>query len=525
MTPLLLALALLAPVAGTVFEDANGNGVRDTGEPGVADVAVSNGRDIVRSAADGAYALEAGADDVVFAIKPAGHAFGTRHDGLPDFWVAGAAAGRHDVALRRQAVPPRRIDGLRVVVLADTQVKSAADVDYYARDIVESIKHDAAMPLVDPGHRVPKFYLSGLAGDLGLTLGDIANDDVSLYPALNAATASLGVPWLHVAGNHDLDAGAATDESTLRSFRASYGPDTVAWEEPEATFIGLDDVVAMPGQRPAYVGGLRADQFAFLEAYLPTLPKDRLLVIGVHIPFFDTAAPGAPPTFRAADRERLFALLRPFPHVLLLSGHTHNQQHVFHDAAAGWHGAAPLHEYNVGAACGAFWSGAKDAAGIPDSTMSDGTPNGYAVLTVRDHGDYALAWHNARDAADAQIGLWTPKVLRRGAYPAWGVYANVYMGMDDSRVEYRIDGGGWKPMRKVLHADPRLLAENAIDDLAQALRGYDRSVEATPSRHLWRGTLPTDAAVGEHRVDVRYFDPWRGEQTATTSYRLDDAAP
>ena len=52
----------------------------------------------------------------------------------------------------------------------------------------------------------------------------------------------------------------------------------------------LDDVVYQPGQKPAYVGGLRDDQFAFLEAYLPTVPKDRLLVIGVHIPFFDADA-------------------------------------------------------------------------------------------------------------------------------------------------------------------------------------------------------------------------------------------
>src|SRR3546814_8932647 len=99
---------------------------------------------------------------------------------------------------------------------------------------------------------------------------------------------------------------------------------------------------------------LREDQFDFLEAYLATVDKGRLLVIGAHIPFFQ---------LRAADRERLFALLREFPHVLLLSGHTHKQGHVFHDAAAGWHAARPLPEYNVGAAGGAFWSGVEDAAG------------------------------------------------------------------------------------------------------------------------------------------------------------------
>ena len=117
-----------------------------------------------------------------------------------------------------------------------------------------------------------------------------------------------------------------------------------------ASFVVLDDVFAMPGRKPAYIGGLREDQFALLEARLPKLRKDRLLVVALHIPLFEDA--GAD-TFRDADRERLFAMLQDFPHVLVLSAHSHNQRHVFHDAADGWNGAAPLHEYNVGAACGA----------------------------------------------------------------------------------------------------------------------------------------------------------------------------
>jgi hypothetical protein len=495
------AAAAPASIAGTVYEDANGNGTRDPGEQGIAGVLVSNGRELVASAVDGGYRIARRPDAPVFAIKPADRTFTQGVDGLPGY------AQRSDFALS----PRHLVHGpMRVLLFADPQVKSEVDVGYYRRDIVEPLR--------------------GTGARLGLTLGDIADDAPELYPALNAVTSSLGLPWLHIAGNHDVDKDASDDSTSLRAFHASYGPDTFAWEEPGAVFLGIDDIVAMPGQHPAYVGGLREDQFAFLEAYLPTLSKDRLLVIGVHIPFFDAAAPGAPPTFRPVDRQRLFALLRDFPHVLLLSGHTHNQQHYFHDASDGWHGARPLHEYNVGAACGAFWSGAKDAAGIPDSTMSDGTPNGYAVLTVGEGGDYALAWHNARDASDAQIGLWAPKVLRRGAYPAWGVYANVYMGLEmpgdtGSRVEYRIDGGDWQPMRRVLQPDPRLLAENALDDTAAILRGYDRSPEATPSQHLWRGALATGLATGEHRVEVRYADPWRGEQRAATSYRLDDAAP
>lgn len=503
---------------GIVFEDSNGNGLRDPGEHGLAGVKLSDGVVVVETDSTGRFSGFDDARRTVFIIKPEGFSAPVRTDGLPDLWrnppagagtelkyggIAPSSGPCRDFALHRE---PHRAAGLDVLVFADPQPKSAVDVDYYRRDIVAPIagRHGAR---------------------LGLSLGDIVNDDLSLYPGMNRATAMLAVPWLHIAGNHDLDFDAQRDEDSLLSFRNVYGPDTFAWEEPEAIFVGLDDVIYRPGQKPAYVGGLREDQFAFLEAYLSGAPKDRLLVIAVHIPFFDVSPDPARPTFRRADRERLFALLAPFPHVLLLSGHSHTQRHVFHRADSGWRGAAPLHEYNVGAACGAFWSGVKDAAGIPDATMADGTPNGYASLRVEKGGRYSLSWHAARVAPDTGIGLHAPKVLRKGAYPAWGVYANVYMGRDDSRVEYRVDGGDWKPMSKVLRPDPALLAENQKDDAAERLRGYDRSPEAENSRHLWRGALPTDLALGEHRIEVRTTDPWRGELRAQTRYRLEDAPP
>ncbi|RDZ28103.1 calcineurin-like phosphoesterase C-terminal domain-containing protein [Lysobacter silvisoli] len=520
----LAAQALPPPCnSGTVYEDRNGNGRRDGGEPGLAGMRVSDGVDIVLTDAQGAYHLPAIDGRTSFVIKPAGYRVGRRGDGLPDFsfnvqrepgpklkygGIPAAFPSCRDYALIPD--PPHARDALDVLVFADPQPKTAVDVDYYRRDIVEPLR--AAQPKGGP------------VADLGLNLGDLVHDDLSLYPALKRATAQLQMPWLHAPGNHDLDFDASRDEDSLLSFRHAFGPETYAWEEPEASFVVLDDVVYRPGQRPDYIGGLREEQFVFLQRYLAGARKDRLLVIAVHIPFFD-AAPGRE-TFRRADRERLFALLRDFPKLLLLSGHSHTQRHVYHDADDGWHGAAPLHEYNVGAACGAFWSGLKDAQGIPDATMADGTPNGYARLRVAGDGGYRLSWHparlQARAASTPAMSVHAPRVLRRGAYPAFGVYANVYMGQADSRVEFRVDGGQWAPMRRVERPDPRLQAENARDDEAAALRGYDRSPEAEVSAHLWRAALPTDLAVGDHRVEVRVLDPWLGEQTAQTSYRLQD---
>lgn len=403
----------------------------------------------------------------------------------------------------RRAARGIKGDAAQVLVFGDPQVKSDDDVGYFRRDIVQPLQGKQA-------------------ARLGITLGDLVDDVPALLPAVKRTTELLGVPWMYAPGNHDVDAGASGDEASLEAFHRAIGPDTAARETALANVVVLDDVIHLPGQKPAYIGGFREDQFAFLERWLPTLPKDKLLVLAMHIPLFEE--PGKD-SFRDADRERLFALLAPFPHLLVLSAHSHAQRNVFHGGEAGWHGAAPLHEFNLGAACGSYWSGAKDAEGIPDATMSDGTPNGYAVLTLKRGGEYALAWHAARDPADTQIGLHAPKVLRRGAYPAWGVFANVYMGDDDTRVEFRVDGGDWMPMKKVLQPDPNLMAENRRDDEATALRGYDRSPEAEASPHLWRAALPTKLAAGEHRIDVRAFDRWRGEVGATTTYSLLDYSP
>jgi hypothetical protein len=517
---LFLACLAAAPAAGLecagrVVLDRDGDGRPGAREPGLAGVKVADGVVVAVTDRLGRYRFDTQPGRTVQLVKPAGYDVPARADGLPDTWVnlapatspalrygglRNVATACRDFALRKAK---RRTSGLDVLLFGDPQPLTRVDVEHFRRDIVE--------PLLAAPRRA----------QLGVTLGDVVSDDLALLAPVKAQTVRLGLPWLHVAGNHDLDFDAPDDARSLDSYRELFGADTFAWEEPEAVFIGLDDVVYRPATRD-YIGGLREDQFAFLEAYLATLPRERTVVVAAHIPLFDPT-PGRE-TFRRADRERLFALLAPFARVLLLTAHGHVQRQYRHGPADGWHGREPLLEFNAGATCGAYWSGRPDDAGLPDATMADGTPNGYATLRIDDAG-FRLKWHAARVAGDPALALHAPKVLRRGAYPAFGVFANVWLGEADTRVEFRVDGGEWRQMQKVERPDPALQMENAADDASPVLRGFDRSPEAAASTHLWRGTLPTDLALGEHRVEVRARGALVGEASASITYRLDDPSP
>ena len=173
-TPLLAALLLaIAPVVavaspcqqGSVFEDRNGNGRRDAGERGLAGIRVSDGTQVVVTDREGRFQLP-GEAAMVTVVKPAGYRAAARADGLPDIWrQAGQADTDTAGACRAFAlVPePRAPQTLKALVMADSQTASQLDVDYFRRDIIEPLRgrHGA---------------------QLGMTLGDITNDDPSLYP-------------------------------------------------------------------------------------------------------------------------------------------------------------------------------------------------------------------------------------------------------------------------------------------------------------------------------------------------------
>ena len=84
-------------------------------------------------------------------------------------------------------------------------------------------------------------------------VSDLVNDALDLYPELNRHHATLGIPWLHAPGNHDIDFDVSDDAASLNTYRRTFGPDTVAWEMPGHAFIALDDKGDSPDSQEALV--------------------------------------------------------------------------------------------------------------------------------------------------------------------------------------------------------------------------------------------------------------------------------
>jgi hypothetical protein len=495
-------------VSGVVFNDRDGDGVRDRFEPGIRGVAVSNGRDVARTDWRGRYRLPVSDDTILFVVKPGGFATPLDENHLPRFYTIHKPAGSPP-GLRFPGVAPtgplpasvdfplsrrREPDAFDVLLFGDTQPYDDDEIDLLARDVIEEV--------------------IGSEAAFGITLGDLVGDDLSLFEPLNRVVGQVGIPWYNVVGNHDMNYRAKSDVYADETFERVYGPATYAFEYAAVHFVVLDDVVyggPLPEGDSAqnYVGGLSPDPLTFLRNYLEGVPRDHLVVVAMHIPLA-----GPAPTLAVPERERreLFEILASHPHNLSISSHTHLQRHRFFGPEDGYFGPEPHHHFNQGATCGSWWLGTPDEVGIPHAMMRDGTPNGYSILHF-DGNRYRIRYKVARRPADYQMNVFAPGVVRSSEAAGQEVLVNVFSGSERTRVTMRLGPvGEWIPLARTRRPDPYYL-----ELLRREFESEPKPARPLPpagaSSHLWAGTLPPDPPRGTFVLEVRATDMF-GETVA-----------
>ncbi len=478
------------------------------------DVRVSNGREVVLTGRLGRYQLPVQEGDIVFVVKPRGYALPVNDLNLPRFYRIHQPAGSPpqkypgiaptgglplslNFTLQAQPEP----DEFRVLLFGDPQSRNQEEIDFLTRDIIANVAGEHAA--------------------FGVSLGDQSFDDPAIYPSQNRAIATLGMPWFNIVGNHDLDFDAPDRTHSTETFKATFGPTYYSFDYGSAHFIVLDNVAyhGKTGESPAngkpdlqtldgkrrgsFHTELGAKQLEWLKNDLSFVPRAQLVVIMMHIPLVD---PEGIARSDLRDLTAFFRLIENRPHTLSISGHTHFQTHLFLGREAGFNGTGEHHHFNQGATCGSWWHGMRDARGIPQPEMRDGTPNGHAFLNVKGH-SYSLDYRAARRPANYQMNIYAPAEVAPTDLAKTEILANVFAGSKRSRVEMQIASGQWRPMQLAPRLDPAYLAAKAAQEVSPKTAGRKLPV-AINSPHIWAANLPEQLPSGAHMIRVRALDMW-----------------
>jgi hypothetical protein len=407
---------IIEKIRGFVFEDINRNGKFNKGEPGIAGVMVSNGRDVVLTDNHGRYHLpapsaEQSADGItIFITKPAGYEVPTDQDNVPQFFYHhkpdGSPANVRGEKFRFGGLEPtgplpKQINfplikskpkkNFRIAVSGDTQPYSNNEVGY----VRDTLAHElAAMPDIEAV----------------IIEGDVVGDDLGLLPRFKRIMSISRSPLYLVPGNHDLDFDAPSDIHSFDSFKQLWGPSYYSFDIGEVHFVVLDDVSYPctpdqnkdglhgfcddPENNPTYNGYITNAQMEWLKNDLHFVPPHKLVVINVHIPpqvFIDMNAS----KHQIDNVLALYDLLGYGPSnypqrpALALSGHSHTLEQIRPgESYLGWEtalgdrspGAPPFPQIVAGAACGSWWSSDFDDNGIPMSYQRLGSPRGYLLI-------------------------------------------------------------------------------------------------------------------------------------------------
>ena len=493
--------------SGVVFEDLNQNLVRDAGEPGIPGVAVSNGKEVVQTDAQGNYSLPRYDEMVVFVTKPAGYAVPLNRYNVPQFYYIHRPKGSPDAIKEYPGIQPtgelpasvdfplfkaQASDTFKAIIMGDTQVTDHIEIGYLRDTVIAELGNtDAAF---------------------ALAMGDNVNDVLSLYDRYLTTMSGMGVPTYYVPGNHDGNYDAPEDKYQFETFTRYFGPTYYSFDYGKVHFVVLDTVY-WDGRK--YHGEIDAQQMEWLKNDLALVPADHLIVLNMHIPivsWIDRLTEDG--RHMVANRDQLYALLEGRK-ALALGGHTHTLENFLPgEEEEGWKGATPIPQIIVGAACGSWWSGDKDEHGLPHSYQRDAAPRGYMIFEF-DGNNYSTQYKATGKPLSEQMnisfksrrGQYLPGgllsdlpegILTRSELSSTMVVANVWNGSKASVVECQVDDGAPVAAQKNNN-----IADPYVSRLQSQLEDW---LQTKSSTHIWTCPLPAQLEPGLHQLTVRTTD-------------------
>lgn len=435
------------------------------GGRGMGGVAVSDGRMVVPTNRDGRFELITDRGrEFVFVSIPGNAAMPVDRYGCSQTYVPidrGKPVQQMRFDFRGES---ESLERHTFLAIGDPQTENERDMARFVGETIPDVQHTASAQSKPPS--------------FAAACGDIMYDNLALIPEYQAAVAQTCLPFINVAGNHDVDREMATDADALRTFQHHFGPANFSFNRGEVHYIVLDDVFWYGG----YFGYLSHEQLTWLAGDLALVEPGATVVVFVHIPpyceihrrrGFDHPEPGV----MVVNRELAYRVLEKH-RVTFICGHTHESEYLVDQGVAIDIGAA---------ACGAWWTG---------PICSDGTPNGYSVYQV--HGSELRRSYKATGLpAQHQMRLYRP--TEQDEIPG-AVLANVWAADDNWTIEWFENGENRGRMLRIVARDP--LARECFD--GKTLPEGRTWVEPFPTGHLYFA----QPAPHAREIVVEARDPW-----------------
>lgn len=486
-------------VSGIVFNDVNKNKKMDVNEPGISGVVVSNQLDVTVSDKKGRFTLPVLDRMIIFITKPSTYSLALNEDNLPQFYYIHRPKGSLDTLKYPGIQPtgnlPETIlfplyedeyrEDFNALIVGDPQTRDSVEVGYFRDDIVaEMIGKDAS---------------------LYMALGDIAFDDLNIYEQYNQVVSKIGIPAFNVTGNHDENYKVPSDRNALDTFNRIFGPEYYSINYGKVHFIVLDDVEYLgwdseKKKSRGYRGYISDKQLQWLENDLKFVPDDYLIVITKHIPIYTNYSDGD--NVNVVNREKLFKIFEKRQHLLALSGHMHTIEHLYFSKDMGWKGQSPFYSCNLGAGCGAWWSGPKDDRGIPESHCMDGSPNGYFLFSFNGNA-FDYKFHPVKFNENYQMRISSPTgTLDKAAVDKTKIIVNVFDAGPGTKVYCQLDNGTRQVMERKNMKDPYMIAylKSNKDNFASWIN------DVAKTDHIWVAELPKTLDIGSHLIKISATD-------------------
>lgn len=453
------AIASCSPV-NTVPGNSNGVSGRVLSDgKGLENVVVSDGYTVVLTDKKGRYELTPHAEAVsVFISTPAGYAFINEKGISRHYQLLQNIANKSECnfSLTRLSLNDNEHD---FIIWADPQTRNKSDVEkMMAQSVPDVQKLVAAMGSGRLLH--------------GITVGDIAWDDLKIFADYNKAVEQMGIPFFQCIGNHDMDYNLGGDETSDNTFQQTYGPTYYSFNRGQVHYVVLDDVRYL-GKDRDYDGHVSQQQLEWLKKDLSYVAADKLIILCLHIPIH-TSVKNKQEVYDAFAGRK----------VHIMSGHTHWHDNVIKDNT---------YEHIHGTVCGAWWTG--DICG-------DGTPSGYAVYKVKGN---ELSWQykSTGQDLDHQFNIFVApynSVQKQ-------IKVNIWNYDPEWKTEYAVDGMMKGSLEQFEGFDPVAYEKMLGPDLPKP-RGF---AEPKMTKHLFRAFVP----IGASEVTVSVTDRFGKKYTST----------